>query len=72
MDYMHFEAIEIDALHELYGRVLQSSPSGKLDQAAFESIFVPPLSPRASKLRAWERCGAAVCVQQLLFLNRAP
>ena len=49
MDYMHFEAIEIDALHELYGRVLQSSPSGKLDQAAFESIFVPPLSVKLAQ-----------------------
>ena len=40
----HFDAIEIDALHDLHMRVRQSSPTGKLDQPAFESLFCPPLS----------------------------
>ena len=35
----HFDAIEIDGLHDLYSRVRQSSISGKLDQSAFESLF---------------------------------
>lgn len=41
---VHFDAIEIDSLHELYMQVCQSSPSGKVDQTAFESLFCPPLS----------------------------
>jgi Ca2+-binding EF-hand superfamily protein len=41
---VHFDAIEIDALHDLHMRVRQSSPTGKVDQPAFESLFCPPLS----------------------------
>lgn len=41
---VHFDAIEIDSLHDLYTRVRQSSSSGRVDQPAFESLFCPPLS----------------------------
>jgi hypothetical protein len=32
---VHFDAIEIDSLHDLYTRVRQSSSSGRVDQPAF-------------------------------------
>ena len=65
---VHFDAIEIDSLHDLYTRVRQSSSSGRVDQPAFESLFCPPLSVELARglFAAFDEHGIIGCPDQQL------
>ena len=39
-----FDRIEVEQLYRIYADHKRNSPSGKVDEAAFEAIFCPPLS----------------------------